>query len=447
MKKLFKVLLASLLCLGLVGCSADTDDNAGDATGTPETPVLKIAGLDGGYGSAGWEAVIANFEAAEGVTVELQLEKNIAEVLRPVITSGKDIPDLIYLAVGATGGLTETMIAEKQILDISDVLDMQVGAEGVTVGEKLLPGFTDALTSSPYQDGSLYLAPINYGPCGLFYDANLLASNGWELPTTWDEMFELGDLAAEKGIALFTYPTTGYFDAFFSAVLNSVVGPEQYAKLMTYDVAAWESESTKEAFALIGKLAGYVEENTVANANAEGFTKNQLLILDNKAIFCPNGTWLPGEMADAPRTEGFEWGFTSIPAYTEGGDAYATTFVEQMYVPTSAENADLAKKFIAYCYSDEAAALFYTNGGAVMPIVGNEKFITAEDPNSLYYNIYNTGAKANAVGFAAIEKVEGVNLSGADGILYGTVNSVVAGTKTVEEWHAAVVEAVKKLNK
>lgn len=41
----------------------------------------------------------------------------------------------------------------------------------------------------------------------------------------------------------------------------------------------------------------------------------------------------------------------------------------------------------------------------------------------------------------------GVDLTSAEGILYGTVNSVVTGDKTVDEWYNAVIDAVKKYDK
>ena len=223
MKKLVAMGLCSMMAVSvLAGCSSGGSDKA-----KSDDKVLKISGLNGGYGTKGWEEVAKAFEKAnKGVKVELTLEKNIADTLRPVITSGKDVPDLIYLSIGAEGKLTDTMVAEKQIKDISDVLEMSVPGEKTTVGDKLLPGFSNALTSSPYGDGKMYLAPINYGPCGLFYNAGLLKQKGWELPTTWDEMWALGDKAKAEGIALFTYPTTGYFDAFFSALLNETAGAD-----------------------------------------------------------------------------------------------------------------------------------------------------------------------------------------------------------------------------
>ncbi|MEG0177770.1 carbohydrate ABC transporter substrate-binding protein [Anaerorhabdus sp.] len=447
MKKLVSLLLSGLLLVSIAGCSSapKTEGETGTTEGDATTEVLKIAGLDGGYGTAGWEAVAKAFEEKEGVKVELQLEKNIAETLRPVITSGKNVPDIIYLSVGSEGKLTDAMVAEKQITDITDVLAMTIPGEEGTVQDKILPGFTDALTSSPYGDGKLYLAPMFYSPCGLFYNAGLFEEKGWEVPTTWDQMWELGDKAKAEGIALFTYPTTGYFDAFFSALINATAGPEVYTKLMNYDADAWQLPEVKQAFEIVGKLASYTEENTVANANKDGFTKNQQLILDNKALFCPNGTWLPGEMAEAPRAENFKWGFTALPAVKDGGDGYSTTFSEQMYIPTSATNPELAKKFIAFAYSDEATKLFIENGGAVMPTTTASGMLAGTD-NELYYSVYDNGAKANAVGFAAHDAVEGVDLTSAEGIIYGTVNSVVTGDKTVEDWYNGVVEAVKKFN-
>lgn len=445
-KKVLSLGLSVLMCGTLLaGCGGNKEEKGADASGK----TLKIAGLDGGYGTKGWEAVAKKFEELKGCKVELQFEKNIADTLRPVITSGKDVPDVIYLSIGAEGGLTDTLVKEKAITDISSLLDMTIPGEKGAVKEKILPGFTDSFTSSPYSDGKLYLAPINYSPCGLFYNAGLFKSKGWEVPKTWDEMFELGEKAKKEGIALFTYPTTGYFDAFFSALLNEAVGPEKYNKLMNYDTATWKDAGVKKAFDTVGKLAKYIEKNTVSNANKEGFTKNQQLILDNKALFCPNGTWLPGEMKDAPRAKGFEWGFTALPKLTADGDAYSTTFSEQLYIPTKSnkDNKELAKEFIAYCYSDEAAKLFYENGGAVMPTANATALIKDDDANKLFYSVVEKGAKTNPVGFAAADAIEGVDLTSADGILYGTVNSVMTGKKTVDQWYDAVIKAVQKYDK
>ena len=438
MKKLVAMSMCAVMAASaLTGCAKSTDDTAYD---------LSIAGLKGGYGSAGWEAVVKAFEEEKGVKVNLKLSEKIADELRPDIQAG-NVPDLIYLSVGSEGGLTDTMIKENQVVEISDVLDMQIPGEDVTVSEKLIPGIEEGLNTMPYGDGKLYLAPINYGPCGLYYNAGLFEEKGWEVPKTWDEMWALGETAKAEGISLFTYPTTGYFDAFFSALLNETVGPETYAKLMAYDSAAWELPETKQAFEIVAKLAEYTEPTTVANANGDNFKKNQQLVLDNKALFIPNGNWLPAEMAEAPRADGFKWGVTALPAVTEGGDSYSTTFSEQVYIPEGAKNQELAKEFLAFMYSDVAAKAFYEESGALMPIQGITDFMPEDDENRIYNGIYETGAKANGLGFKVMENtVEGVNVSDANtGVLYATVNSIVNGEKDVDTWYSEVVKAVKTI--
>lgn len=448
-KKLLALSTSLCLLVSLAACSgkSNTNESAGSKS---EEKVLKIAGLNGGYGTEHWKELAAKFEAANpGVKVQLTLEKNIADVLRPQIQA-KNVPDIIYLSVGSEGKLTDTLIKEKAIKDITDILSMQVPGESVKVKDKIIPGFTDTLITNPYGDGKTYLAPLFYSPCGLFYNKALIGEGKkYALPKTWDELLALGETAKKDGIALFTYPTTGYFDAFFYALLNEVGGANLFNKAMNYDSAAWSSAEATKAFELVGKLAKYTHKDTVAQANKEGFTKNQQLILDNKALFIPNGTWLPGEMKNAPRANGFEWGFTALPKVTASGDAYSYTFFEQMYIPEGAKQVDLAKKFMAYMYSDEAAKIIYEKSGnaAVQPIVGSSKLMKDGDANKLYFSVYDNGAKAAMGGFAAAPAVEGVDLTSAEGILFGTVNSIVTGNKTVDQWQKNVVEAAGKIKK
>ena len=107
MKKLLTVLMIGLLVLA--GCSQSPEE------GTSDT--LKISGLLGGYGDEGWKKVAAAFEEKYDIKVELKLEKNIADILRPEIQAG-DVPDLVYLAVdNGEDPLTNTMIIEKAIMD------------------------------------------------------------------------------------------------------------------------------------------------------------------------------------------------------------------------------------------------------------------------------------------------------------------------------------------
>ncbi len=419
---------------------AETPETTSADENTPvEEQTLKVAAFEGGYGADMWSEVTAAFEASHpGVTVELTIDKKLEDVISPAMKAG-DYPDVVHLATGREAALTETLTKEKALLPLTDVLEMTVPGENVKVKDKIVPGFLDTLATNPYGDGVTYYAPMFYSPCGLFYNAGLFKEKGWDVPTTWEEMWALGETAKADGIALFTYPTTGYFDAFTYATLSSAGGSDFFNSCMTYEDGIWESENATKVFELIAKLGTYTEGTTVANANNDNFTKNQQLILDNKAIFCPNGTWLPGEMADAPRADGFEWGFMAIPAVNDGGAGCSFCWFEQMWIPAAAENQDMAKEFVAYMYSDEAAQIF-AKSTAIQPITGISDSL--EGDNKMFYSIYDNGATAVMGGFASTAPVEGVNMLDT---LCGTVNSIVSGDKTVADWQAAVEEASDKL--
>ena len=63
----------------------------------------------------------------------------------------------------------------------------------------------------------------------------------------------LGDKAKEEGIALFTYPTTGYFDAFFYALMHETMG-DDFSKALTYEDGIWDTEGAKQAFDIVANL-------------------------------------------------------------------------------------------------------------------------------------------------------------------------------------------------
>ena len=285
-----------------------------------------------------------------------------------------------------------------------------------------------SLNASPLEYIVLGLSLIHICPCGLFYNAGFLKEKGWDVPKTWDEMWALGDKAAAEGTYLFTYPTTGYFDAFFYALMYAAGGPEFFNKATRYEEGIWDTAEAQTCFDIVTKLASYTNPITPAQANDQDFTQNQQLVLDNKALFMPNGTWIVGEMAEAPRADGFEWGMTALPAVKAGGDQYSYTWFEQAWIPAGAEHLDAAKQFVAYLYSDEACKLF-AESGAIQPVLGIADDLDGD--NKMFYSIYDNGAKAAMGNFAAFSAIPGVEVRT---VFFDPVNSLVSGSMTEQQW-------------
>ena len=430
MKKFLALLLSALMLTGiLTGCKGKKE----------ETTTLRVAALSSGYEAtkAGmWKEVCDAFTNETGIKVELTLEKNLEDVISASMQGG-DFPDVVLLATGREAGLTEQFIRDKNLTDLTDVLSMTIPGESKKVKDKLAGGFTDSVATNPYGDGKTYLMPMFYSPCGLFYNKGLFEQKGWEVPKTWDEMWALGDKAKKEGIYLFTYPTTGYFDAFFYALMYSVGGADFFDKATHYEKGIWDSDKGKLCLDIMAKLATYTNPKTPAQANDQDFTKNQLMVMQNEALFMPNGTWIVGEMQDAKAAEGFKWGMTALPSVKADGNRYSYTWIEQIWVPKGAENIKEAKKFVSYMYSDKACEIFASRN-AIQPVLNISDKLNED--NKLFYSIYDNGAKAAMGNFAAYKSVAG--LGSINEVFFDPINSLVSGKLTKEKW----IEDIKKAN-
>ena len=439
MKKIIALLLAMAMMLALVACGAPaTDAPAADAPAAdapaadvPAEVTIKVAAIETAYGSEVWQKVAEAFTAETGIKVELTTDKNLEDVISGPMQNG-EFPDVVHLATGRPAGLTEQLVKANALHPLTNTLSLTIPGEDVKVADKIAGGFTDNNIVAPYGDGVTYMAPMFYSPCGLFYNAKLFEEKGWEVPTTWDEMWALGDLAAAEGIALFTYPTAGYYDAFMFALMNSVGGPEFFNAVTNYEEGAWDSAEGQKLLEILDKLADYTHPNTPAQANNQDFTKNQLMVMTNDALFMPNGTWITGEMAGAVETleNDFAWGMTAVPS--AGVAPYSFCWFEQAWIPAGAENIEAAELFVAFLYSDKAAEIFATTG-AMQPILGIADMLEGE--NVMFYSIYDNGAKAAMGGFAAFGEIPGVDVSST---FFTPIDSLVGGTITIEDYENLV---------
>ena len=452
MKKIIAMLLACVMVLGLfAGCGSEPAEtttpvqNNGEDTPVETTPVaedvtIKVAAIETAYGSEVWQQVCAAFTETTGIQVQLTTDKQLEDVISASMQGG-EYPDVIHLATGRPAGLTEQFIKDQAIAEITDVLSMTVPGETALVSEKISGGFTETSLTNPYNDGKTYLAPMFYSPCGLFYNAKLFEEKGWTVPTTWDEMWELGDKALAEGIYLFTYPTAGYYDAFMYALIYSIGGTEFFEAATHYEEGVWDTAEADKLFEILDKLATYTHPSTPAQANNQDFTKNQLMVMQNQALFMPNGTWIVGEMAEAEATltNEFAWGMTALPAVEEGGAGYSYCWFEQAWIPAGAENIDAAKQFVAFLYSDKACEIF-ASAGAIQPVNGISAML--EGDNVMFYSIYDNGAKAAMGNFAAYEAIPGIDNTS---VFFEPINSLVAGTLTIEEYKANIVSATEQM--
>ena len=452
-RKLMALALVSAMATSmLAGCGSSDDsgkDSGKDADKGSEETVLKVAAFEGGNGTQIWEDIAKAFEEShDGVKVELEMSPELDKDLTKAIQNG-DVPDVVYYNLGQPSGFTETMLKEEAIADISDVFDDELK-------DKMLDGILDGTDAQPYGDGKIYRAPIFYTPTGFWYNATLVGEGKqYEIPTTWDEFFALGEQAKKDGHALFTFPTTGYFDATIYAMLAQAGGLDFYNDALKYDANTWTSDEGKKVLDTVAKLVGkdYTQEDTVSNANADGgFKINQQNVIDGKALFMPNGNWVIGEMA-ASTPEDYEWGMMGVPKWSEDESQSVYTFTEQMWVPADAPNMDLAKEFVKFMYSDEVVDICLNNKTtdkesgkeSDTPVVVPVKGAADKLPDGVTKDCYAAATADDVVAvtgkWATTAPIEGLDMAKA---VYGPIESINTGDMTVDEWQKQLVETWEK---
>ena len=419
-KKLISVSLVSVMAVSMLaacgGGSSNSDE--GGASSEGDSNVLKVAAFEGGNGAEIWEKITAAFEEETGCEVELTLSSELDQVLTKNIQNG-DIPDIVYYNLGQASGFTETMLKEEAVADISDVFDDELKG-------KMLDGILDGTAAQPYGDGKIYLAPIFYTQTGFWYNANLVGEGKeYAVPTTWDEMFELGQQAKADGRALFTYPQPGYFDATIYAMLAQAGGTEFYNNALTYDANTWTSEEGRKVLDTVAQLVSSdnIWADTVSNANTDGgFKINQQAVIDGEALFMPNGSWVVGEMANSTPAD-YEWGVMGVPKWSADESQAVYTFTEQMWVPCLANKTTNAE----------------TGEESDSPIVVPVKGAADKLPEGVIKSSFQTGDDVVAVTgtWATTAPIEGLDMKGS---VYGPIDSISNGAMTVDEWQEQLVD-------
>ena len=300
-----------------------------------------------------------------------------------------------------------------------------------------------------YGDGKSYLMPLKTTPAGFFYNTELVGEGKkYDLPTTWDEFWALGDQAKQDGISLFTYPTNGYFDNTLNALLKETGGEELLSNVLNYDKDAWNTDGAKQAIDILTKLVSpdYLYSDTVSNANAkDGFTMNQQAVIDGKALFMPNGDWVVNEMADTT-PEDYHWGLLPLPALEKDGERFVGSMTEQVWIPAQAKNVDDAKAFLKFIYSEEGVKIMAEGGNIVPTDTMSDTIAAMEDGYTKeFFSVYDNASAA----LGAFAPYNTDNLPDFDraATVFGSIDSLATGELSAKDYQAKLSDAWAKLAK
>lgn len=348
------------------GSDGDTSEPAVEADADnplgidPEAPV-EIYIFDGGFGdeyateihqpifAERWPDVEINHNAAVDIGAELQAR-----------FAANDPPDFINNS-GDGRMDTAQLVADGLVHDLTDLLDAPSWDDpNVTVRETLIPGTLDVGTF----DGVPYELNYAFTVFGIWYNRTLLDDNGWSVPTTWDEMLDLCAEIADAGIAPWVYQgvtAPRYMNWPLLTMAAKLAGPEVLVAIDNLEPGAWGHEAVREAAHALWDLnqRGYYLEGV------EGmeFRDAQGLWARGEAVFCPSGSWIENEEADAIAEDPtFELAVMPEPLLSTDAvmplETIRATAGEPYIIPAHAQNPRAGMEYMRAMLSQEGARGF-----------------------------------------------------------------------------------------
>lgn len=452
---LMAVICVLVFAMPLGGCK-------GKATVEPVT--LRIGVLKDTAQDEMWKQIKKDFEtkfADKAVTLDIISTTYLEDAVRPMLDNGT-APDMLFLPTGRVNGLTEELIRDRAILNITDVLDRPVYGENMTLKEKILPGFLETFETNPYQaelspDLSTYMLPLFYSPQGLFYNKELMSAapgeGQYKIPESFSAFQSMRYAIKEKNDAaatdaeklyMYGYGSAADMESLITPMVASNAGIELVEKMLFYDMV-YENANIVKGFKALSEINKNPEVGDgmgefVLKSSLDGVaTKNDRLqaIQNKKVMFFSGGlnTLTDLESLDETDYDFSKLGFTAPFAASNSAQSYAKTDFEQIYILKHSQKAELAKEFLLYLYSDAACEIAVKNSGKAMPTsfaikTAKEKnYISAE--KLMIYGVFDgTGVRPISGRFAKAE-VEGYSWSGT---YINTLEGVFKGTASLDSW-------------
>ena len=165
------------------------DDNASGET----TEIVFWHAMGGGQGEA-LEKLVKQFEEENpNIKVNLQNQGNygdLNQILVATMQSPQDLPTI-------TQAYPDWMLQFQSAELVADLTDMVKGDNGIEDYEDILPGVREEIE----EDGKIMALPFNKSTEVLWYNKKLFDELGLEVPTNYDELFEVSKkIYDEKGI-------------------------------------------------------------------------------------------------------------------------------------------------------------------------------------------------------------------------------------------------------
>lgn len=288
-------------------------------------------------------------------------------------------------------GFLEPYARAGKVYDMTDALAADAEWKG---------RFEESIFIPTTFDGRIYGLPTGRQMAPIYYNKQIFADNGVEVPETWDEFIDAIHTFKDAGIVPIVMATRDpwVIAQFFLDITGGVGGMDLFEGIQTGE-ASWDDPRYVKAGELLQELveAGAFPENFSGLAYEEGTP----LFTSGKAAMYPMGTWMTSAIINGMDAENV--GVFLPPAYDPANKNTHLSQVSRVFgISETCKNKEAAMAFLKMFSEDEIQEKMVTEIG-ILPAT----------------NLKVDTSKTDSVTAAIIELAEGVEPLTPFDVLFG----------------------------
>ncbi|MGA7149022.1 MAG: extracellular solute-binding protein [Microbacterium sp.] len=444
-KRLFGLAAAAVTALALAGCAGGTEQSTGGESGG-----------GGGNDAAACANTIVNpdaeqvtvwawYPAFEGVVDVFNESHDDVQVCWVNAGVGKDVYPKFSTALEAGSGAPDVIQLENEVIPSFTIRDglvdlVEYGIDDLE--DQYAPGAWSDVSSGD----SVYAVPVDLGPVGMLYRADILEEFGIDVPTTWDELAsaaqELKDAGSESFLA--NYPTNGRA---FSQALFAQAGnvPFDFSTANIEEIGIEVDDSaTKEVLEYWFQL---IDAGVVSADDRSTPDFNTAVVNGRHATYLA-AAWGPGYLMglEEESDPDARWAAAPLPQWDPANPVFVNWGGSSFGVTSQAQDPELAALVASELFGTEEAWKIGIEEGALfptyLPVLESDYFVNLEYP-------FFGGQQINKdVFLEAAAAYEGFTFSPFQTFAYDKLTeaqaSVLQGAATIDEALATYQAALEE---
>lgn len=401
LKRMSALLLCGTMLAGtLAGCSGsssstaqDSSSTTADTSSTEGAVTIKVfsnlTDRTSGQGLIEQKLFDAYMEENPDVTIEVEaLDDESYKTKFKAYATGGNMPDLVN--IWCSPSFLDEVVAAGTLepLNADDYADY---------------GFTEGSLDGVTYDGQIYGLPRNTDVLGFYYNKDMFAQYGVEVPTTWDELLAAAQVFQDAGISPIAMDGQDKWPLahFINCMIGTVKGADTYATMVNsvqnkdYSDPAWKDTVTaaSEQASLLFQ-PGFETTDYATSMN---------LFMNGQSAMFFMGSW---EMSMAPD---FEVGYFTMPDFDGDGQGVIGAYNGGGYaISSSSAVKEEATALLNYMFEPENWSKLSWENGVCMSaqdfsqyLTGNETDLQNDIINALNNASGITGMTYNDLGDSA----------------------------------------------